>query len=193
LTVDGMETTFAVNYLSYFLLTNLLVDLLKRSAPSRVINTASQIHRAVNLDFDNLKGEKFFNRDFSYAQSKLADILFTYELARRLEGTGVTANCVCPGAVATGLWRTSSKFLDNIMKIFMKGPAEGACIPIYLASSPEMNGISSRYYQTNQHLKFSQVNVKNAQAKSSKETYGLETAGRLWEVSKKLTGLEETV
>ena len=135
LTEDGFETTFAVNYLAYFLLTNLLIDMLKKSAPSRVINIASQIHRVVKLDLDDLQSEKQFSRDISYARSKLAGIIFTYELARGLEGSGVTVNCVCPGAVATRMWRTSSKFLDTIFKLFMKGPVEGARLPLYLCSS----------------------------------------------------------
>jgi NAD(P)-dependent dehydrogenase (short-subunit alcohol dehydrogenase family) len=189
LTADGVEMTFAVNYLAYFLLTNLLSGILKRSAPSRIVNIVSQIHRVLRLDLDNLQGEKIFSRDISYAQSKLADILFTYELARRLEGTGVTANCVCPGAVATQLWKTSSKFLDAVFKVCMKGPVEGAGLPLYLCTSTELEGVSCKYFQTRQHLKFSNVSVRNTMKESSRETYDLELARQLWEVSEKLTGL----
>lgn len=189
LTEDGMEMTFAVNYLAYFLLTNLLLDVIKASAPARIINMSSMVHRAVQLDFDNLQGEKGYNRDISYAQSKLADIIFTYELAWRLEGSGVTVNCVCPGGVSTRLWEHSSKFIDAFFKLFIKGPEEGAKIPLYLASSDEVEDVSCSYFQTGQHLKFSKVKVKGAACKSSAQTYDREVAARLWEVSGKLTGI----
>ena len=189
LTEDGMEMTFAVNYLAYFLLTNLLLDVIKSSAPSRIVNMASMAHRTVGLDFDNLQGEKVYNRDVSYAQSKLADIMFTYEMARRLEGTGVTVNCVCPGGVATDLWERSSKFIDGFFKLFMKGPGEGARLPLYLASSDQLDKVSCSYFQTKQHLKFSKVNVKRTEAKSAIITYDKDVAGKLWQISEKLTGL----
>jgi NAD(P)-dependent dehydrogenase (short-subunit alcohol dehydrogenase family) len=189
LTEDGIEMTFAVNYLAYFLLTNQLTSILKSSAPSRVVNMASMAHRAAKLNFDNLQGEKGYNRDSSYALSKLADILFTYELARRLEGTGVTANCVCPGGVYSTLWEDSSKLVNGFFKLFMKGPEEGARLPLYLACSPDIDGVSCRYFQTKQHLKFQRVNERGTAARSSKETYNRDIARKLWEVSEKLTGL----
>lgn len=189
LTEDGIEMTFAVNYLAYFLLTNLLVDILKTSAPSRVVNMASMAHMTARIDFDNLQGEKSYSRDAAYARSKLADILFTYELARRLEGTGVTANCVCPGAVYSTLWEDSSKIVDGLFKLFMKGPEQGARLPLYLACSPDVEGLSCRYFQTKQHLKFQRVNPRGTAARSSKETYDRDIAGKLWAVSEKLTGL----
>jgi len=191
LTEDGVEKTFAVNYLAYFLLTNLLLDMLKKSAPSRVINIVSQVHKVVRLDLDNLQGEKIFSRDLSYAQSKLADVIFSYELARRLEGSGVTVNCVCPGAVATNMWRTSSKFMDAVFKTFMKGPKEGARIPVYLATSPDVETLTCKYFQTRQHLKFARVDVRNTLAQSSAETYNLALADKLWKISERLTGLNK--
>lgn len=189
LTDDGMETTFAVNYLAYFLLTNLLLDVIKASAPSRIINVTSAAHHTIGLDFDNLQGEKSFSRDSSYARSKLADVIFTYELARRLQGSGVTVNCVCPGGVATGLWVKSSKFINRFFNLFMKGPEEGARVPLYLASSGEIESVSCRYFRTRQHLKFSRVNVKNAEAESSALTYDRDVALKLWQVSESLTAL----
>jgi retinol dehydrogenase 14 len=188
LTEDGVEMTFAVNYLAYFLLTNLLTGVLKNSAPSRVVNLSSMAHRAAKIDFDNLQGEKGYTRDASYAQSKLADILFTYELARRLEGTGVTVNCVCPGGVYSTLWEDSSKIVNGFFKLFMKGSEEGATLPIYLACSPEVEGISCRYFQTKQHLKFQHVNPHGTITRSSKETYKTDVAKKLWTISEKLTG-----
>jgi retinol dehydrogenase 14 len=188
LTEDGIEMTFAVNYLAYFLLTNLLIGILKNSAPSRVVNLSSMAHRAARIDFDNLQGEKGYNRDASYAQSKLADILFTYELAKRLEGTGVTANCVCPGGVCSTLWEDSSKIVNGFFKLFMKGPEEGARLPLYLACSPEVEGISCRYFQTRQHLKFQHVNPRGTITRSSTETYKMDVAKKLWAISEKLTG-----
>ena len=189
LTEDGMEMTFAVNYLAYFFLTNLLIGVLKNSSPSRVVNLSSMAHRAARMDFDNLQGEKGYNRDVSYARSKLATILFTYELARRLDGTDVTANCVCPGGVYSTLWEDSSKIVNGLFKLFMKGPEEGARLPVYLACSPEVEGISCRYFQTRQHLKFQHVNPHGSITRSSMETYKMAVAKKLWAVSEKLTGL----
>ncbi len=189
LTEDGIEMTFAVNYLACFLLTNLLINTLKNSSPARVVNLSSMAHRAATIDFNNLQGEKTYNRDASYAQSKLADILFTYELARRLEGTGVTVNCVCPGGVYSTLWEDSSKIVNGFFKLFMKGTEEGARLPVYLACSPEVEGISSKYFQTGQHLRFQHVNPKGTITRSSAETYKTDVAKKLWAVSEKLTGL----
>ena len=188
-TEDGIEMTFAVNYLACFLLTSLLIDILKKSSPARVINLSSMAHRTASIDFDNLQGERGYNRDVSYAQSKLADILFTYELGRRLEGTGVTANCVCPGGVYSTLWEDSSKIVNGFFKFFMKGPEEGARLPLYLACSPEVEGLSCRYFQTRQHLKFQHVNPSGTLTRSSAETYKTDVAERIWAVSEKLTGL----
>jgi len=189
LTEDGIEMTFAVNYLAYYMLTILLMDLLKDSAPSRIINISSGIHRAISMDFSNLQGEKKYNRDTIYAQSKLADIIFTNELARRLQGTGVTANCVCPGAVSSNIWAHSSKVVNTFFRILMKGPKEGAKIPVYLASSAEVAGLSGKYFQTRQHLKLSRVETQRSMCESSAETYNRDTAQRLWTISGALTGI----
>ncbi len=189
MTEDGIEMTFAVNYLAYFMLTNLLINLLKAGAPSRVVNLSSMAHRSAKLDFADLQGEKRYNRDTAYAQSKLADIFFTYELGRRLEGTGVTANCVCPGGVASRLWENSNPLINYLFKTFTKGPDEGARLPVYLASSPEVEGLSGKYFQTREHLKFQHVKTQGAMCKTSPVTYDVEAARKLWEVSEKLTGV----
>ncbi len=189
LSVDGIEMTFAVNYIAYFMLTNLLLDLLKHSAPARVVNLTSAIHRTVRLDFDNLQGEKKFNRDRVYAQSKLADIIFTNELARRLEGTGVTANSVCPGAVSSNLWTTSSKAIATFFRLLMKGPAQGAVLPLYVAASGDTAGATGQYFQTGQHLKWAKVKTGGSICKPSAQACDIETAKKLWQVSESLTGI----
>jgi NAD(P)-dependent dehydrogenase (short-subunit alcohol dehydrogenase family) len=192
LTVDALEMTFAVNYLAYFMLTNLLIDVLKSSSPARIVNMASMVYRTVSLDFDNLQGEKSYNKDINYSKSKLADIIFTYELARRLEGTGVTANCVCPGLVSTQLWERSNKLVD-FFKTFIKGPEQGAKIPIYLASSPEIENMTGKYFQTRQHFKYFKINIKGAICETTAETYNREVAVKLWRVSESLTGISSSI
>ena len=187
LSVDGIEMTFAVNYLAYFLLTNSLLDLLKQSAPSRVVNLTSAIHRTARLDFDNLQGERKYNRDQIYAQSKLADIIFTNEIARRLEGTGVTANSVCPGAVSSNIWANSSKAVNTVFKVFMKGPEQGAVLPLYVAASGDTAGLTGKYFQTGQHLKWAAVKTGGSICKPSNRTCDIETAGKLWRTSESLT------
>ena len=189
LTADGIEMTFAVNYLACYMLSNLLVDLLKSSAPSRIVNLTSAVHRTVRLDFANLQGEKRYNRDQAYAQSKLADAVFSHELGRRLDGTGVTVNCVCPGAVSSHLWEKSSRLVHGFFKALMKGPQEGARVPLYVATSQDLDGMTCCYFQTGQHLKFSRVRTKSTMTRSSAETYNREVAARLWEASEKLTGV----
>ena len=189
LTEDGIEMTFAVNYLAYFMLTNLLINLLKAGAPSRIVNVSSMAYRSARLEFDNLQGEKGYKRDTAYALSKLADILFTYELGRRLEGTGVTVNSVCPGGVSSRLWENSNPLINYFFKTFMKGPEEGARLPVYLASSPEVEGLSGRYFQTREHLQFQHVKTRGAMCRTSPATYDAEAARQLWEVSEKLTGV----
>jgi NAD(P)-dependent dehydrogenase (short-subunit alcohol dehydrogenase family) len=189
LSVDGIEMTFAVNYLACFMLTNLLVDLLKQGAPARVVNMTSSLHKAVRLDFDNLQGEKKYNRDRIYAQSKLADIIFTNELARRLEGTGVTANSVCPGAVSSNIWSHSSKFVDSVFRILMKGPMQGAVLPLYVAASGDIEGISGKYFQTGQHLRWAAVKTGGTACRPSAQACDMETAKKLWQVSESLMGI----
>ncbi|MFB0537455.1 MAG: SDR family oxidoreductase [Anaerolineae bacterium] len=181
-TVDGIETVFAVNYLAPFLLTNLLLDVLKASAPARVVNVAGDYHRKATINFDDLMSEKDYNGMRANNQAKLALILFTYELARRLDGTGVTANCLHPGAVATGGplkdpdLSSFARMMYALVKPFFLSPEKGAETSIYLASSPEVEGITGKYF------------VKKRAVASSPESYDLDIARRLWEISAQLTG-----
>ncbi|MGO9060851.1 MAG: SDR family oxidoreductase [Candidatus Binataceae bacterium] len=180
LTADGIETVFAVNHLSYFMLTLLLLDRIKQSAPARIVNVASHAHRWGSINFDDLGGARSYRSSCAYGQSKLANILFTYELARRLEGTGVTVNCVHPGAVATGLGANNgalAKLLMPVIGLFMRSPEQGAATQIYLAASPEVEGVSGKYF----------VDCKPAQ--SNQESYDTAVARRLWEVSAAMTGV----
>jgi NAD(P)-dependent dehydrogenase (short-subunit alcohol dehydrogenase family) len=182
LTVDGFELQFAVNHLAYFLLTNLLLDPLMAGSPSRVINVSSGAHADAVLDFDDLQGERHYDGNEAYSRSKLANILFTYELARRLRGTGVTANCLHPGVIAT-------KLLADYMGVPLAGgplartfgakPEKGAETIVYLASSPEVEGVSGKYY------------VNKKPLASSRESYDEAAARRLWETSERLTGLSK--
>jgi len=179
-TGDRLETTFEVDYLSHFLLTGLLIDLLKASAPSRLVEVSSVAHYNGHIDFEDLQGEKGYGGWKAYSQAKLAQVLFTYELARRLKGTGVTANCLHPGAVATNIWSRPlgrAGFIMKLLRLFMMGPEGGAKTPIYLASSPDVEGVSGKYF-TNKKEK-----------ESSKESNDEQVARRLWLVSEELTGL----
>ncbi|HSE97114.1 MAG TPA: SDR family oxidoreductase, partial [Blastocatellia bacterium] len=126
LTEDGLEMTFAVNHLAYFLLTNLLLDVIRISSPARIVNVASVAHVTGTINFDDLQGEKGYSSMGAYRQSKLANILFTYELARRLEGTGVTVNCLHPGIIATGIARDMPKIVGLVLKVFFTGAEKGA-------------------------------------------------------------------
>jgi NAD(P)-dependent dehydrogenase (short-subunit alcohol dehydrogenase family) len=185
-TVDGYEWTFAFNHLSYFLLTNLLLDMLIASAPSRVVNTSSRAHEGAVLNFDDLQNEKNygFGGYRAYGQSKLANVMFTYELARRLEGTGVTVNAVHPGAVATGFGVNNGGAMRVAMRVFHQfalTPEQGADTLIYLASSPEVAGVTGKYWTKRQPVPSSRVSYDEAAQK------------RLWDVSAQLTGLENRV
>lgn len=182
-TSDGMETTFAVNYLAPFLLTNLLLDALKSSAPARVINVAGAYHAKGAIDFDDLQGEREYDGARANNQAKLALVLFTYELARRLEGTGVTVNCLHPGAVATGGVLKDpdlpllSRVLYRLVTPFFKSPKRGAETTLYLASSPEVEHLTGKYF------------VDKKMTRSSPKSYDTSLARRLWEVSAELTRL----
>ncbi len=183
-TPDGIETTLAVNHLAPFLLTNLLLDLLKRSAPSRIITVASDAERFGKMDLDDLQSEKRYGAFRVYGKSKLANVMFTYELAERLEGTGVTANCLHPGSVNTGFGGNDRGFttlLFRAFKPFMRSPEQGADTIIYLAASPDVEGMNGRY--------LSDRKVTS----SSKESYDEELRKKLWEASEELTGLKATV
>ena len=142
---DGIENIFATNYLAPFLMTNLLLDLLKKSAPSRIINVASALHSGT-INFDDLENKKHFSGTKAYAQSKLAIILFTRLLAKKLEGTGVTVNCVQPGLTRTNLGRDAGVITNGMFKLFGKSPKKGAETSIYLASSNKVKDISGEYF-----------------------------------------------
>jgi retinol dehydrogenase-14 len=183
MTRDKVVTTFAVNYLSPFLLTNLLLPRLVATAPSRVINVTSALHSRGHIDFNDLQGKKRYKGSDSYAQSKLAMVLFTYELARRLKVTGVTANCVNPGAVATNLGRSDAGLLGAVMLVttpFLAPPEKGAETPVYLASAPELSQVTGKYF------------VDKKQQVSSHESYDQVEARELWDVSMKLTKMSKT-
>ena len=176
LTVDGIETTFAVNHLGYFLLTNLLLETIKSSPPARIVNVSSAAHKSARIDFDDLQNEKRYSGFFVYCESKLANVLFTYELARRLEGTGVTANCFHPGAIATELFRDQNFLVRLGTQLFLKSPARGAETGVYLATSPEVEGVTGKYF------------VNKHPARSNRQSYDKAAAERLWQISAELTG-----
>ncbi len=180
LTADGLEQQFAVNHLAYFLLTNLLLDRLKEAVPSRIINVSSGAHGGSHLDFADLQGERGYDGNQAYSRSKLANILFTYELARRLRGSGVTANCLHPGVIATRLladYMGVTAAGSAPARTFGAKPEKGAETIVYLASSPEVDGVTGKYF------------VNKRPVTSSRESYDEAAARRLWEVSERLTGL----
>src|SRR5213082_2323461 len=180
-TVDGLEMTFAVNYLAPFLLTNLLLDVLKASAPARIVNVSSASHKSGYIQMDDLQGEKHNRSMRAYPQSKLAIVLFTYELARRLQGTGVTANCLDPGFVATNIEQTGAslpvRLLIKLIGSFGTSPEKGAKTSIYLASSPEVEGVTGKYF------------VKSLPKRSAAISYDESLQRKLWEQSAKLVNL----
>ncbi len=177
LTVDGLEMQFAINHLSHFLLTNLLLDVIKSSAPARIVNVSSGLHRRAKIDFDDLQAEKRYRHMQVYGQTKLTNVYFTHELAKRLKGTGVTVNSFTPGMTATNLGRYLSPIAQWFMKTFSKSAERGAETGVYLATSPEVEAVTGKYF----------ANCK--EVKSSKISYDVEIARRLWEVSEELTGL----
>ena len=149
MTTDGIEEVWAVNHLAYFMLTLLLLDRIKQSAPARIINISSHLHQNATIHFDDLGGERSYGGMSSYGQSKLGNVLFTYELARRLAGSGVTVNAVHPGAVATNLARNNGAIVGTAWKLagtFMRSAEKGARTQIYLASSPEVDSITGKYF-----------------------------------------------
>lgn len=177
-TVDGLETTFAVNHLGYFLLTDLLLDVVKASAPARIVNVSSAAHLRATIDFDDLQSERRYGAMRVYGQSKLANVLFTYELARRLEGTGVTANCLHPGVVATGFGHNNPGMFGTVLKLirpFLLDAERGAETSVHLAASPEVDGVSGQYF------------AKSRPTQSSPVSHDMAVAQRLWQVSEELT------
>lgn len=176
-TRDGFETTFAVNHLAPFLLTNLLLDLLKAGAPARIVNVASEAHRSGALGFDDLQSERGFDGYRVYGTSKLANVLFTSELARRLDGTGVTVNALHPGVVATGIVRDFPALVRGGWGLFTMSAGKGARTSLYLATSPEVEGMTGKYFD------------ECAEVRPSRAACDEAAARKLWEVSERLTGL----
>jgi len=176
--IDGIEMTFALNHLGYFLLTNLLRDILEASAPSRVINVSSSLHKFGKLNFKDIPFKNGYTRSKAYQRSKLANIAFTYELARHFTNQKVTVNAMNPGLVATNVGQaaggTSAKIKGIVDKIAGLTPEEGARTIIYLATSPEVIGVTGRYF------------VKEKSIPSSRITYDLGVCERLWTVSERL-------
>ncbi|AGA29936.1 SDR family oxidoreductase [Singulisphaera acidiphila] len=177
--VDGIELTLALNHLAYFQLTNLLLDLLKSSGPSRVVNVASEAHRSASkIDFNDLEGRKRYRGFRAYAQSKLANLLFTFELAERLEGTDVTVNALHPGLVATNIFAGNGIpgwLLRRAAALFAISPEKGAETSIYLGSSSEVSGVSGNYFYRQKPIA------------SSRASHDPEAARRLWERSVEFT------
>jgi retinol dehydrogenase-14 len=178
-TSDGLEHTFALNHLAPFLLTTLLLDRLKASAPARVVTVSSGAQSLGTIDFDDLMGERKYSGQRAYNQSKLANVMFTYELARRLEGTGVTATAMHPGMTNTAFSAEDPALglLVAIMRPFMRSAERGADTAVFLASSHEAEGVSGRYF------------MNRKPKESHKSSYEPATAARLWQVSADLVGL----
>lgn len=180
-TVDGYELTFATNHLAYFLLTDLLLPALEKGAPARIVNVSSEAHRGSRIDFDDLMAERGYGSFRQYGRSKLANILFTRELAKRLAGKPITVNSLHPGVVASnflakpGFWGVVGK----ISGLFMIGNEEGAKTTIYLASSPEVEGVTGKYWKRCKSIH------------PTREAQDDEAASRLWQVSEELTGLRK--
>jgi retinol dehydrogenase-14 len=172
-TVDRLEMQLAVNHLAPFLLTNLLLEPLRRGAPSRVITVSSTTHQGAQIDFDDLQSERTYQADEVYAATKLMNLLFTYELARRLAGTGVTANALHPGAVAT---RLLADYMQTT-RVYGASPEQGADTVIYLAAAPEVEGRTGKYF------------TNRRETRSSPASYDEGLARRLWDVSARLTGI----
>ncbi len=192
MTEEGIESTFAVNYLAPFLLTSLLLDVLKSSSPSRIINVSSESQKKAFIDFGDLMGENKYNPMAAYSQSKLAVILFTYELARRLAGTGVTVNSYYPSAAVRtnlgkadkGLFRLSFVLMSVLLSPLLISAEKAARTGLYLAASKRAEKITGKcYMQNRQGTKASLVN----------KSYEREISARLWEISKELAGLNKSL
>jgi retinol dehydrogenase 14 len=180
-TIDGLEYTFAFNHLAYFLLTNLLLDTLKASAPSRIVNVSSGAQANGKINFDDLMGEQRYSSFGAYSASKLANVMFTYALARRLAGTGVTVNALHPGVVGTNFGSNAKSALwrgvASLAKAFAMPPERGAETSVYLASSGEVEGVSGQYFD------------KKKAVASSALSHDEAAQERLWVESERLVGL----
>ena len=183
-TADGLEHTFALNHLAPFLLTNLLLERLQENAPARVLTVSSNAQAMGRIDFDDLQGEISYSGARAYNQSKLANVLFTYELTRRLRGTSVTANVLHPGLVSTSFGAedpgTAQRVFVPILRPFMLTGERGAATSIHLASSTDLDGVSGLFF------------TKGKPRNSSKASYDQAAAARLWQVSAQLTALTPT-
>lgn len=168
---DGIELTFAVNHLAPFLLTKLLLETVRQSAPARIVNVSSEAHKNGNINFDDIEGKQQFSGFRAYAQSKLANILFTRKLASTLMGTGITVNALHPGVVATNIFNVIPPFLRPLAKMFMLTPQQGAETSIYLASSPEVANITGEYFN------------KKKLSLTSQKAQSAELADKLWSLS----------
>jgi len=184
-TADGLERTFALNHLAPFLLTNLLLDRLKASAPARVVTVSSGAQSAGRIDFDDLQSARNYSGQRAYSQSKLANIMFTNELARRLEGTGVTATSLHPGVVRTNFGAEDQAwfftFIGHVVRPFLKTPAQGAQTSIFLASSPDVDGVTGQFF----------ANGKPKTA--NKVAYDRAMMARLWQTSADLVGMKPAI
>jgi NAD(P)-dependent dehydrogenase (short-subunit alcohol dehydrogenase family) len=185
ITADGLELTFALNHLAYFLLTNLLLDVLKASAPARIVNVSSGAQGMGRMNFDDLQGEKRYSGQNAYNQSKLANVLFTYALARRLEGSGVIVNAVHPGVVRTNFASENATFfmrlLIGVVRPFMREPEKGAETSVYLATSPAVEGVSGKYFADLKPVRTNPISYEQA------------VQERLWDESARLVHLNEKV
>jgi len=181
ITCDGLEHTFALNHLASFLLTNLLLDRLKQGGPARVVTVSSNAQAMGRIDFDDLQGERSYSGARAYNQAKLANVLFTYELARKLQASAVTANALHPGVVSTSFGAEDpggvQRWFVPFMRPFMKTPAQGAATSIHVASSPDLERVTGRFF----------ANTKPK--RSSQRSYDQAAAARLWAVSTDLVGL----
>jgi NAD(P)-dependent dehydrogenase (short-subunit alcohol dehydrogenase family) len=179
LSPDGIEQTFAIDHLAYFLLTGLLLDVLKASAPARVVNVASAASAGGHIDFDDLELTRGYRGFRAYSNAKLANILFSNELARRVAGTGVTSNAVHPGVVATGFGRNDNGLFTLMVKLlrpFFISEESGARTSIHLATSPEVEGVTGKYF------------IKRNPRRPPREALDEAVARRLWDVSARMTG-----
>jgi retinol dehydrogenase 14 len=183
-TAEGLEHTFAVNHLAPFLLTNLLLERLNESAPARVVAVSSNVQAFGRIDFDDLQGERSYSGARAYNQSKLANVLFTYELARRLQATSVTANALHPGVVRTSFGAEDpggfQRLFTPFMRPFMKAPAQGSATSIHVASAPDLERVTGRFF------------ANSKPKRSSKRSYDEDAAARLWQVSADLVGITAT-
>ena len=180
LTEDGLDKTFALNHLAYFHLTALLLDKIKASAPARIVNTSSMAHAWGRVDWENLQGERKYSQWRAYGNSKLENLLFTFELSRRLAGTGVTANAVHPGFVRSEFARTASPLMRAAVRVGMIGAIsveKGAKTTLWAATAPELSGVTGKYF------------ARSAVAEPSAPAHDADAQRKLWDLSAQMTGV----